>query len=197
MAVTNADILGWLNANPGASDALIASTMQAAGVSPAQMAQATGLGVGEVTARFEAAVAPAYFQANPDVAAAYADNSYGMSAKEFSDYHYDNYGANEQRAAPAAVSAPALTVEDLYRQYAGREADPGGLEFWKQGFGDSIDANEIASFQNAVAEARAQGTEPAAATPAATTPAVTQGALAQAAPVTQAAAIEPDIVFNA
>jgi hypothetical protein len=32
MAVTNADILGWLNANPGADDALIASTMQSAGL---------------------------------------------------------------------------------------------------------------------------------------------------------------------
>jgi hypothetical protein len=108
---------------------------------PAQMAQATGLNVADVAARYEAAIAP----------------------------------------PPAPVDtpppAPTLTVEDLYRQYAGREADPGGLAFWKQGFGDSIDASEIASFQNAVAGARAQGTEPAAAAPVATTPAVTQGAL--------------------
>ena len=55
---------------------------------------------------------------------------------------------------------PNITVEDLYRQYAGREADPGGLAFWEAGFGDTIDANEIASFQQAVADARAAGTEP-------------------------------------
>ena len=59
MAVTNADILGWLNANPGASDELIAQTMQEAGVSPAQMAQATGTNVAEVASRYEAALAPA------------------------------------------------------------------------------------------------------------------------------------------
>jgi len=43
MAVTDADILGWLNANPDADDTLIATTMREAGVSPEQMAQATGL----------------------------------------------------------------------------------------------------------------------------------------------------------
>lgn len=58
----------------------------------------------------------------------------------------------------------ALTVEDLYRQYAGRESDPSGKAFWEAGFGETIDANEVASFINAVAEARAQGTEPAATT---------------------------------
>ena len=149
MAVTNADILGWLNANPGADDALIASTMQAAGVSPAQMAEATGTNVADITARYEAAIAP----------------------------------------------PPVTTVEDLYRQYAGREADPGGLAFWKQGFGDSIDANEIASFQNAVAGARAQGTEPAATTPAATTPAATTPAVTHGA-LSQAAAVEPDVYLT-
>jgi len=42
MAVTNADILGWLNANPGASPALINQTMAEAGVSAAQYQSATG-----------------------------------------------------------------------------------------------------------------------------------------------------------
>jgi hypothetical protein len=58
----------------------------------------------------------------------------------------------------------ALTVEDLYRQYAGREPDPSGKAFWEAGFGETIDANEVASFINAVAQARAQGTEPASTT---------------------------------
>ena len=58
----------------------------------------------------------------------------------------------------------AVTVTDLYRQYAGREPDPSGKAFWEAGFGSTIDANEVASFINAVAEARAQGTEPAATT---------------------------------
>jgi hypothetical protein len=45
---------------------------------------------------------------------------------------------------------PAITsVEDLYTNILGRAPDTEGLAFWKQGFGDTIDANEIASFQNA------------------------------------------------
>ena len=42
MAVTNADILGWLNANPGADAALINQTMAEAGVSASQYQSATG-----------------------------------------------------------------------------------------------------------------------------------------------------------
>jgi len=42
MAVTNADILGWLNANPGADAALINQTMAEAGVSAEQYQSATG-----------------------------------------------------------------------------------------------------------------------------------------------------------
>jgi hypothetical protein len=55
-----------------------------------------------------------------------------------------------------------LTVENLYQQYAGRGSDPGGLQYWTQQFGDSIDPTEAAKFQTAITEARAQGTEPAA-----------------------------------
>jgi hypothetical protein len=58
MAVSNQDILNFLNANPGMSDAGIASAMQQYGVSPAQMAQATGTNVADIAARFEAATAP-------------------------------------------------------------------------------------------------------------------------------------------
>jgi hypothetical protein len=60
----------------------------------------------------------------------------------------------------------ALTIAQLYEKYADRKPDPSGLEFWTKGFlgqGDTIiDANEEASFARAVAEARAQGTEPEA-----------------------------------
>lgn len=41
-----------------------------------------------------------YFQQNPDVAAAYAQNSYGMTPDQFAATHYQRYGAAEQRAAP-------------------------------------------------------------------------------------------------
>jgi len=58
MAVTNDQITSWLQSNPGATDATIASTMQQFGVTPAQMAQATGLDTGAVQARYNAAIAP-------------------------------------------------------------------------------------------------------------------------------------------
>jgi hypothetical protein len=40
-------------------------------------------------------------------------------------------------------------VTDLYREILGREPDAEGLAFWQQGFGETIDPNEIASFNTA------------------------------------------------
>ncbi len=56
MAVTNEQILGFLNANPGISDAEIVAAMEQYGVSPAQMAQAVGVTEGEVAARVAATI---------------------------------------------------------------------------------------------------------------------------------------------
>jgi len=42
-----------------------------------------------------------------------------------------------------------MTVEDLYTQILGRQGEQAGLDYWKQGFGDTVDANEIASFRQA------------------------------------------------
>lgn len=60
MAVTNEEINTWLQANAGASDADIAAAMGQYGVTPAQMAQATGLGQDVVQSRYDAATAPAF-----------------------------------------------------------------------------------------------------------------------------------------
>jgi hypothetical protein len=43
---------------------------------------------------------PAYFTQNPDVAAEYQRNTYGLSPEQFAQTHFDRYGRNEQRAAP-------------------------------------------------------------------------------------------------
>lgn len=51
---------------------------------------------------------PAYFNANPDVAAAYAQNNYGLTPDQFAQAHYDQYGGKEYRAAPTAVSQTPL-----------------------------------------------------------------------------------------
>jgi hypothetical protein len=58
MAVTDADIKGWLNENRDADDTKIANTMREAGVDPARMAQVTGLDYGDVAKRYEAALNP-------------------------------------------------------------------------------------------------------------------------------------------
>ena len=56
--------------------------------------------------------------------------------------HYEDGGG--------VTAAPAInSVEDLYTQVLGRAPDAGGLAYWQQGFGDTIDANEIASFKQA------------------------------------------------
>jgi hypothetical protein len=56
------------------------------------------------------ATTPAYFQQNPDVAAAYKENTYGLTPQEFADTHFALYGQAEQRAAPAAAATPVVTT---------------------------------------------------------------------------------------
>jgi hypothetical protein len=58
MAVTSQQIIDFLLANPGMSDAQIVAAMEQYGVSPAQMAQAVGLPEGQVAARVAAVLPP-------------------------------------------------------------------------------------------------------------------------------------------
>ena len=58
MAVTSAQIVDFLVANPDLTDAQIVSAMEKYGVSPAQMAQAVGLDEGAVAARVGAVIPP-------------------------------------------------------------------------------------------------------------------------------------------
>lgn len=89
----------------------------------------------------------------------------------------------------------ALTIQQLYDKYTGREADTAGTEFWTKallGNGDTvIDANDEASFARAVAAARAQGTEPAAVKPVATTATPTTPVTTTATPATTATTTAP------
>jgi len=140
MAVSNADILGWLNENPGADDTLIATTMQAAGVSPEQMAQATGLNYGDVSSRYNTALGITSLPA----AAAPVTQEVDYFAQQFTPDVY-----TPTTTTTATTSAPVTTVEDLYREVLGREPDAEGLAFWQQGFGGSVDAAEKASFLQA------------------------------------------------
>jgi hypothetical protein len=58
MAITSRQIIDFLLANPGISDADIVAAMEQYGVSPAQMAQAVGLPEGQVAARVGATLPP-------------------------------------------------------------------------------------------------------------------------------------------
>ena len=56
MAITTQQIVDFLAANPTMSDADIASAMAKNGVSPAQMAAATGISVNEVISRIASTI---------------------------------------------------------------------------------------------------------------------------------------------
>jgi hypothetical protein len=64
MAVTSQQIIDFLLANPGMSDADIASAMQTYNVTPAMMAQAVGLPVEEVQTRYKEAAPSVYTAEN-------------------------------------------------------------------------------------------------------------------------------------
>ena len=53
---------------------------------------------------------PAYFTQNPDVAAAYRQDSYGMTPEQFAQTHFERYGRNEQRTAPGVTTPPTTTT---------------------------------------------------------------------------------------
>ena len=64
-------------------------------------------------------------------------------------------------AGAGAIIPPDITsVEDLYTRVLGRAPDTEGLAFWKKGFGDTIDPNEIASFKTAAQAELAKRTAP-------------------------------------
>jgi hypothetical protein len=125
--VSDADILGWFNANPGANDQLIAQTMQQAGVTPDQVARATGTDYANVNERYLAATAPTS-AGIASLTNTVADTGGGGTAA----------GTNYQ------------TVNDLYQGVLGRGAESeGAAGYWQNLFGPTIDANEVAQFQTA------------------------------------------------
>lgn len=54
-----------------------------------------------------ATATPAYFTANPDVAKAFTENSYGMTPEAFAQTHFEKYGQAEGRALPSAAASYA------------------------------------------------------------------------------------------
>jgi hypothetical protein len=87
------------------------------GLTPEQFAQVHYERYGQAEQRAQPAVVeqitsgslselPAYFQQNPDVAASYVQNTYGLTPQQFAAEHYARYGQNEQRVSP--TGAPAI-----------------------------------------------------------------------------------------
>jgi len=75
------------------------------------------------------------------------------------------------------------TVQDIYQQILNRKADPEGLLYWQNQFGNEVDANELAQFARAAAPEIAQrdAASYAARTPAADIQALYQQNLGRAA----------------
>ena len=64
-----------------------------------------------------AAISNAYFDANSDVAAAYAANTYGLTPEQFANFHWTNYGQFEGRISPNGTPAPTPTAVPLSTWY--------------------------------------------------------------------------------
>ena len=176
MAVTNADILGWLNANPGADAALINQTMAEAGVSAAQYQSATGAPPppvaqavapqGMLSGPAPSAPAPSapavsnadilgWFNANPnasDALIAKTMQEAGVSPARLAQVTgapVDQVIGLFQQAISSAQPAPK-TITDLYQQELGRLPESKAVvDEWKRIFGDTIEPNEVETFKQA------------------------------------------------
>jgi hypothetical protein len=104
-SVSNDDVRNFLASNPGLSDQQIASKMTEFNVSPAQMAQVTGISAADVQSRFEAATAPAP-SASPVTTAVAGPSSFATATPASMGI------ATTPAPTPAAPVAAAPKVDD-------------------------------------------------------------------------------------
>ena len=98
--------------------------------------------------------AQAYFSANPDVAASYAENAYGMTPQAFADFHYQNYGQYENRQlSPNAITSAQLKALNENVQKYGTEnvtfanTEQGGIDVSLRDLGQGFNAYKDESGQ--------------------------------------------------
>ena len=151
--VSDADILGWFNANPGANDQLIAQTMQQANVTPDQVARATGANYANVNQRYLDAITPTT-QVGAGATGAGAGTTGGLNAlaattpftNQYTFANINDYIANNNLDAagitaaakqfnvdPAQITAAQNAqsiVSNVFRNVLGRDPDPNGLDYW-------------------------------------------------------------------
>ena len=114
----------------------------------------------QIAAAYKEAIASAGGDtaANQKIATDYL-TSLGISAPTITAAYNQYLSPTGSMGALPQTSASADPIEQLYQQYAGRAADPGGLDYWRNQFGSEVDPNETGIFQRAVAEAVAKGIE--------------------------------------
>jgi hypothetical protein len=130
----------------------------------ADIANTPGMGAQGIGVNTASAAPNSYFTANPDVAAAFQQNSYGMTPEQFAATHYQNFGANEQRAAPTmgALSQVAnirgddamphpndddpSAIINTYKSIYGVDPTQEQLAGLTQQFGSEFDPSEVARF---------------------------------------------------
>lgn len=67
--------------------------------------------------------ANSYFSANPDVAAAFEQETYGLSPQDFAEAHWLMYGQNEQRAQPETIDPYFGLNPDVAESYGDNRYD--------------------------------------------------------------------------
>lgn len=172
MAVSNADIQAWWSQNSGASEQEIANVMQQHGVSPQQMAEATGGNVNYISERYNALTQPtasssqtqtAYAVSGggaPKVSAAdikaYNDNALaqGYSMQQI-DADMKKYGVSIDDYLSAAYSDPAQSQAALFKylDYTNptaaaslREWDRGTKEWMEKGYITNADGTRFGGY---------------------------------------------------
>ena len=121
MAVTNADILGWLNANPNASPELINQTMTEAGVSAAQYQAATGTPPPKVQTTNDVAPTPVNVRGGPvqELPPVPTEDAKTILTKQIlgqgttSQWSGEGYGSAEANAADMAKILAGIGITDI------------------------------------------------------------------------------------
>lgn len=158
--VSSEQITSFLQSNPTMTDAQIASAMNQYGVSPAQMAAATGLGASEVQSRYDTAQAANQNYQNlinqaysnigvksPDTAGAdYFRTQLQSGAIKPEDFQRSFlttasgvtdpvYAANVAKAKELLSGLNKSAVEQAYKTVLGRSGDTSGIDYFTQQLG--------------------------------------------------------------
>ena len=160
-AITASDVANYLQANPGMSDAQISAAMDQYHVDPGLVAQATGLNVGDVQSRYNAA----------DTTGGYATGASGVSNNSINQWLGQNptasdstiynamqqYGITPQQMA-AATGNPLVGEGNIMDRYALAQAIIGEGNTLGQAPANNPFANDTQWAQFMDAHKNAQGT---------------------------------------